>query len=55
MTERVGLKLDMYLALLYDDNGDYYKGWRIQLGEGVTFQVTDIDIGTYNWLFSTKY
>ena len=53
--ERVGPEIGYVLAYLYDDNGDYYKGWRIQLGEGgLTFQVTDIDIGTYKWLFSTN-
>ena len=53
--ERTGPEIGYVLAYLYDDNGDYYSGWRIQLGEGgLTFQVTDIDIGTYKWLFSTN-
>ena len=53
--ERGSPEIGYVLAYLYDDNGDYYKGWRIQLGAGgLTFQVTDIDIGTYKWLFSTN-
>ena len=53
--ERTSPEIGYVLAYLYDENGDYYRGWRVQLGAGgLTFNVSDIDIGSYYWLFSTN-
>ena len=53
--ERTSPEIGYVLAYLYDEDGEYYKGWRVQLGAGgLTFNVSDIDIGSYYWLFSTN-
>ena len=41
--------------LLIDDEGESAGGWYVDLRpEGVSFEVNDIGIGTYYWLFSTE-
>ena len=54
-SERTSSEIGYVLAYLYDDNDEYYRGWRIDMPEGgIRFSVSDIDIGTYYWFFSTE-
>jgi hypothetical protein len=53
--ERPSPEVGYVLAYLYDDNGDYYRGYELQIQEGgIRFTVSNIDIGSYYWLFSTN-
>ena len=53
--ERTSPEIGYITASLYDDNDEYYRGWRIQMPEGgIRFSVSDIDTGTYYWFFSTN-
>jgi serine protease len=52
--ERQAPNIGHTLLYLIDDEGSVYSGWRLQLPpEGVNFSVSDIDLGTYYWIFST--